>query len=116
MTLLLATAAALALLPAAAFAQDHQHDPSPQQASEPSAEDSSDQDSMAGMDMSHMDMSAMHMSGQGSGTSRLPPNETMGHGAMIGLGGDAMVMLHGFVSLTENLFMIGMALWMVFSG
>ena len=39
---------------------------------------------------------ATHM-GEGSGTSRLPTNETMNHGAMIGLGGDAMLMLHGYV-------------------
>jgi hypothetical protein len=51
---------------------------------------------MAGMGMSHTDHTATRAAGQGSGTSRLPPNETMGHGAMIGLGGDAMLMVHGF--------------------
>ena len=44
-----------------------------------------------------MDHSAMGHAGEGSGTSRLPMNETMSHGAMIGLGGDAMLMLHGYV-------------------
>ena len=52
---------------------------------------------MKGMDMAHANMAGMDMSGQGSGTSRLPPNETMSHGAMLGLGGDAMLMLHGYV-------------------
>ena len=33
----------------------------------------------------------------GSGTSRLPANEAMNHGAMIGLGGNATLMLHGMV-------------------
>lgn len=37
------------------------------------------------------------MAGEGSGTSRLPLNEAMNHGAMVGLGGDTMLMLHGFV-------------------
>jgi hypothetical protein len=97
----------LALLPAAAFAQEHQHDAPPVQPVE---------DAVSGHDMKGMDMSgdAMAAAGEGSGTSRLPPNETMNHGAMVGLGGDAMLMFHGFVSLTENLFMIGMALWMLF--
>jgi len=54
-------------------------------------------DSMKGMDMAHTNMAGMDMSGQGSGTSRLPANEAMGHGAMLGLGGDAMLMLHGYV-------------------
>ena len=58
------------------------------------------------MDHASMDHSAaetdhsehtMIMAGEGSGTSRLPPNETTSHGAMIGLGGDASLMLHGFV-------------------
>lgn len=38
-----------------------------------------------------------HGSGEGSGTSRLPHNEAMGHGAMIALGGDADLMLHGYL-------------------
>jgi hypothetical protein len=91
MRALLLGIAALALAPAAALAQEHQHEAS----SEPGPEPSPDQDSMAGMDMSHM--ADTHMAGQGSGTSRLPPNETTGHGAMLGLGGDSMLMLHGFV-------------------
>ena len=50
--------------------------------------------------MAH-DMEGMnHASGvapsEGSGTARLPANEAMSHGAMVGLGGDAMLMLHGF--------------------
>lgn len=59
------------------------------------------------MDHSNMDHAAMSHegtdhgfishAGEGSGTARLPANETMSHGAMIGLGGDANLMLHGFV-------------------
>jgi hypothetical protein len=99
--LLLAGAAALALLPAPALAQDA----APDQAAAPPADDSSpDQGSMKGMNMSGMDMkgmkgmdmSGMDMSGQGSGTSRLPPNEKMG-GTMLGLGGQTMLMLSGYV-------------------
>ncbi|MGX7895300.1 hypothetical protein [Tsuneonella sp. HG222] len=50
-----------------------------------------------------MDHSAMghgatpHGAGKGSGTALLPPNEQMSHGPMVGLGGDASLMLHGFV-------------------
>jgi hypothetical protein len=145
---LLAGAAALALFPASALAQDHaqhqQHEPAPPAAEEPadvaqpdhsamdhstmdhSQPDHSTMDSgmvdhsqmdhgsmdhgaqdQAEMDHGDMDHSAMgdadhgahsmDMAGEGSGTSRLPPNETMGHGAMIGLGGDDTLMLHGFV-------------------
>jgi hypothetical protein len=86
--------AALALLPAPSFAQDHQHATPAEQAEDAAP---ADHDSMANMDMSHMDMGGMTMSGQGSGTSRVPPNETMAHGAMVGLGGNAMLMLHGYV-------------------
>ncbi|MGZ3248380.1 MAG: hypothetical protein ACXWIW_01475 [Croceibacterium sp.] len=105
--LFLTGAAALALLPALAFAQDHQHDapaaqpaeqaaPAGDQASDSSTPDQAKpaDDSMAGMDMSG---NAMATSGEGSGTSRLPPNEKMAKGQMIGLGGDAMLMLHGYV-------------------
>jgi hypothetical protein len=62
------------------------------------------------MDHSQMDHSAMQsgeegdhsahgmdMAGEGSGTSRLPPNEITNHRATIGLGGDDTLMLHGFV-------------------
>lgn len=35
-------------------------------------------------------------SGEGSGTARLPARETRRHGAMIGLGGEANLMLHGY--------------------
>jgi hypothetical protein len=62
------------------------------------------------MDHSQMDHSAMQsgeegdhsahgmdMAGEGSSTSRLPPNEITNHRATIGLGGDDTLMLHGFV-------------------
>jgi hypothetical protein len=55
-----------------------------------------DDGSMKGMDMAGMNMAGMTMSGQGSGTSRLPPNEKM-TGPMIGLGGQTMLMVHGYV-------------------
>jgi len=48
------------------------------------------------MDHGAMDHGPAH-GGEGSGTSRLPANETMDHGAAIDLGGDASLMLHGFV-------------------
>ncbi len=63
----------------------------------------------ADMDHSAMDPSAMdhgeighaamaqHMAGEGSGTARLPRNEAMRHGALIPLGNDAHLMLHGYV-------------------
>jgi hypothetical protein len=120
---LLAGAAALALFPASALAQDHaqhqQHEPAPPAAEEPADvvqpdhsvmdhgsmdHGAQDQTEMDHGDMDHSAMGAavhaahsMDMAGEGSGTSRLPPNETMGHGAMIGLGGDDTLMLHGFV-------------------
>lgn len=57
----------------------------------------------AAMDHAAMDHAAMDhaakdhdVAGEGSGTSRLPANEAMDHGAMVGLGGDAMLMLHGY--------------------
>lgn len=49
------------------------------------------------MDHAGMDHATMAHGGEGSGTARLPANETMNHGAMVGLGGDANLMLHGFV-------------------
>ncbi|MXP40687.1 hypothetical protein GRI75_03360 [Altererythrobacter soli] len=145
---LLAGAAALALFPAAAPAQDHSGhaEPAPPAAAQPAAEPQSDHSAMnhgaaeqpqpdhsamdhsameqpqvdhgamghpqkdhSQMNHSQMDHSTMpmargdhsahvsDMSGEGSGTSRLPPNETMNHGAMIGLGGDDTLMLHGFL-------------------
>ena len=114
---LLAGAAALALFPASALAQDHaQHEPAPPAAEEPVDQAQPDHSTMdhgamdhSQMDHSQMDHSAMEagqedhsahtmdMSGEGSGTSRLPPNERMSHGAMIGLGGDDTLMLHGFL-------------------
>jgi len=143
---LMAGAAALALLPVTALAQDHAHGMPP---AEPPANPAQDhvhgappaeppaspaQDGPPPMDHGGMDHGAiddgtldhgqvdqgpmdhapasppamdMDMAehaphgpagaAEGSGTSRLPSNETMGHGAMVGLGGDAMLMLHGFV-------------------
>ena len=108
----LAGAAALALLPATAFAQDHVHVSAAAQseATGPSQPDHSTMDhgtmDHPQMDHGSMDHSAgdaahsehaMTMAGEGSGTSRLPANETMSHGAMLGLGGDDTLMLHGFV-------------------
>lgn len=104
--LLLSTAAALALLPVPAIAQEqeHQHDdhataPDDQTTVDHSQMDHGQMDMShrKGMDASHAGMAGMDMAGQGSGTARLPPNEKMGHGAMLGLGGDSMLMLHGFV-------------------
>jgi hypothetical protein len=153
-----AGAAALALFPASALAQDHSGHamPTPPAAAEPAAEPEPDHAAMGHatpepaqpdhaamdhgtpeqaqpnhaamdhgameqpqvdhgamghppMDHSQMDHSTMpmaegahsghtsEMSGEGSGTSRLPPNETMNHGAMIGLGGDDTLMLHGYL-------------------
>lgn len=124
---LLAGAAALALYPAAAHAQDHSghaQPPPPPKAAETKAEPQPDHTAMdhvamdhgamdqaavdhGAMDHSQMDHSTMPigqgghaahvmgMSGEGSGTSRLPPAETMKHGAMLGLGGDDTLMLHG---------------------
>ncbi len=96
------TVAALTLLPAAALAQEHQHDAPAVQPAEQAPDDAAPAKDMGGMDMKGMDMSGMAHEGMdaasdGSGTSRLPANETMSHGAMLGLGGDAMLMVHGFV-------------------
>lgn len=53
----------------------------------------------AEMDHAEMDHAGMahRMGGEGSGTSRLPANEAMGHGAMVSLGGGADLMLHGYL-------------------
>jgi hypothetical protein len=118
----LASAAALALLPASALAQDHaNHETAPSAAVEMTQASKPDHSTMdhgtmdhsqmnhgsmdhsqmghGSMDHGVMDHSAhtMDMAGEGSGTSRLPPNEKVSHGAMIGLGGDDTLMLHGFV-------------------
>ncbi|WP_230206867.1 hypothetical protein [Novosphingobium sp. Gsoil 351] len=50
----------------------------------------------AAMDHATMDHATMAHGGEGSGTSRLPANETMNHGAMIGLGGETTLMVHGY--------------------
>lgn len=108
------TSAALIALASPALAQEHdqhsQHDqptepapapsPSPEPAPAPGPVDHAAMDH-AGMDhvaMGHgaTDHGAGH-AGEGSGTARLPANETMRHGAMIDLGGDASLMLHGYV-------------------
>ena len=51
------------------------------------------------VDHSQMDHGTVKngVSSTGSGTSRLPANEAMGHGAMVALGNDASLMLHGYV-------------------
>ncbi len=49
------------------------------------------------MDHAASEQSATAHAGEGSGTARLPTNETMSHGAMVALGGNASLMLHGFV-------------------
>jgi hypothetical protein len=85
--------AALALLSAPALAQDAQQSTA---ADRPSDSSTPDHGSMKGMNMSSMDMSGMTMSGQGSGTSRVPPNEKM-DGEMLSLGGKTMLMLGGYV-------------------
>jgi hypothetical protein len=85
--------AALALLSAPALAQDAQQSTA---ADRPSDSSTPDHGSMKGMNMSSMDMSGMTMSGQGSGTSRVPPNEKM-DGEMLSLGGKTMLMLSGYV-------------------
>ncbi len=104
---LLAGAVAL-VLASPTWAQDHKsHLPAqPEAVAEgPAAEKEMDHGAMdhaqmddEAMDHARMDHGAMaHMAGEGSGTSRLPPNESMNHGAMIGLGGDASLMLHGYL-------------------
>ena len=76
-----------------AMAQSHDHHAEPAPAPAPAPVDHSQ------MDHSATDHAAIEhdMAGQGSGTARLPANETMDHGAMIGLGDGASLMLHGFV-------------------
>lgn len=122
MKFLLSGVAALALaVPASALAQDHSgHEmpnpapapaPTPAPAPSPTARpeviaparmDHTKMDhaamdhGAAGHDMASMDHAAATHSGEGSGTSRLPANEAMNHGAMIGLGGDAALMFHGY--------------------
>jgi hypothetical protein len=99
---LLAGAAALALCaPLPAFAQDHAGHgmtmPTPAPAEQ--ADSSTQPQDHSRMDHSAMagDQAGMRMGGEGSGTSLLPANETASHGAMVDLGGDATLMLHGFV-------------------
>lgn len=99
---LLAGSAALCLLaPIPALAQDHGHHPPEEEPAEAEAIDHAamgDHSAMGhAMDDPAMDHSSMGHGGEGSGTSRLPANETMRHGAMVDLGGDTTLMLHGFV-------------------
>lgn len=110
--------AALLATAAPALAQSHdQHvghttpapGPAPAPAPAPSGHDAMDHAAMGHQDAgrSQLDHGAMghgaagHSpgghAGEGSGTARLPANETTSHGAMIGLGGDASLMLHGYV-------------------
>ena len=107
---LTAVSAAALVLPPAAQAQDHSGHAMPMPAPTPAPEaapmDRSrmDHSRMGPAKMDHaalghatMNHSAMGHAGEGSGTARLPMNETMSHGAMIGLGGDINLMLHGYV-------------------
>lgn len=101
---------ALAVVSVSAMAQSHDHHaspavpavtptPAPTPASTQPDHSQMDHGAMdhAAMDHGVMDHAAASHAGEGSGTARLPANETMSHGAMIGLGGDATLMLHGFV-------------------
>ena len=92
------------LLAAAApgLAQDHEghagHAETTAATSSPPGHGSRDGGSVdAPMDHAGMDHGSMGHRGEGSGTSRLPPNEATSHGATFGLGGDAALMLHGMV-------------------
>lgn len=101
-TPLLAGAAALALLPLSATAQDHSgHDPHAghvMPAAEPKAADPVDHSAMdhGTMDHSMTDHSNPASPAEGSGTARLPANEGGHSGLHIDAGGDWMVMAHGF--------------------
>jgi hypothetical protein len=91
MTKTLWAGAALLAIATPAAAQHHEHPSEPAEAPPPAPTMDHSQ-----MDHSVMDHGDLH-AGEGSGTSRLPANETMAHGAMIDLGGDASLMLHGFM-------------------
>jgi hypothetical protein len=104
---------ALLAVAAPAMAQSHDHHTAPVPAPEVEtetrpAEEIAQDEAMDGQahkshrmprDNADMDPVAVtpHGAGEGSGTARLPANEAMSHGAMVGLGGDASLMLHGFV-------------------
>jgi len=107
-------ATAAFLYPLNASAQDHagHQVPAPAPAPAPSHTPAKDGMGQSAMDHSQMDHAAMGHDTAGmehhgaaaptraaerSGTARLPANETTSHGAMLGLGGDAMLMLHGLV-------------------
>ena len=101
-TPLLVGAAALALLPLSAAAQDHSgHDPHAghvMPAAEPKAADPVDHSAMDHGTMDHgaMDHSNPATPAEGSGTARLPANEGGHTGLHIDAGDDWMVMTHGF--------------------
>lgn len=102
---------AASLAPVPALAQHHDsHDqhttsaPEPMPSAAPVDHAAMDHSTMDHAQMDHaamghggMNHASTSHAGEGSGTARLPANETMSHGAMIGLGGDANLMLHGFV-------------------
>lgn len=102
---LTASVLALALFaPLPAIAQDHSgHDmhmpmaPVADHAAPTSAPADRAQMDHAAMPPMHGAHAAMQMGGEGSGTSLLPANEAMSHGAMVDVSGDATLMLHGFV-------------------
>ncbi len=93
----LASAAALALFPLSAAAQDHgAHDPHAghaMPAAEPKAADPVDH---AATDHGAMEHSNPATPAEGSGTARLPANEGGHSGLHIDAGDDWMVMAHGF--------------------
>jgi hypothetical protein len=93
----LTAAAIVAAIAAPAIAQEHVHHPAPGANPTPApAERSTDHAAMDHAAMGHVP-TGHAAGGQGSGTARLPHNETMNHGAMVPLGSDANLMLHGFV-------------------
>lgn len=95
----MALAAGWSCLSGAALAQDHSGQAMPPQSDEAPdlTMEEMDHSMMDHSTMIHPQMPAMDHGGEGSGTSRLPANEKMGHGAMVSLGGKASLMLHGFV-------------------
>lgn len=82
---------ALLAIAAPALAQSHDHRPAPAPEQAPV-----DHSQMDHAEMTNGPMEA-DMTGTGSGTAMLPKNEAMNHGAVVPLGGDATLMLHGYV-------------------
>jgi hypothetical protein len=99
-TTALAAALAATAITSPASAQDHSGHtmsmPAPTPAPTPEQAMDHPRKDHDSMDHGAMDHGSMDHGGEGSGTARLPANETMNHGAMIGLGGNASLMLHGF--------------------